>query len=88
MDSDRGASQRTFDFGDEVERPLLANLLRPEWTDPACVDTPSPSVSSETDLMELIVSPINIARAWRQVRLDRGCLRSRRTDDHRVRGLV
>ena len=44
-DSDRGASQRTFDFGDEVERPLLANLLRPEFTDPASVDAPALNVS-------------------------------------------
>ena len=72
MDSDRGASQRAFDFGDEVEPPLPGNLLRPECTDPASGDTPSPSVSSETDLMELIVSPINVARAWRQVRRNRG----------------
>ena len=71
-DLDRGASQRAFDFGDEVEPPLPVNLLRPEWTDPASVDTPSLSVSSETDLMELIVSPINSARAWRQVRRNRG----------------
>ena len=72
MSSDRGASQRTFDFGNEEEPTLFANLLRPELTDPACVDTPSPRVSSETDLMEVIVSPINIARAWRQVRRNRG----------------
>ena len=72
MDSDRGASQRTFDFGDEEQPTLPANLLRPEFTDPAFVDTPSPSVPSETDLMELIVSPINVVRAWRQVRRNRG----------------
>ena len=71
-DSDRGASQRAFDFGNEGERPPLANLLRPEFTDPASADTPSLSVSSETDLMELIVSPINVARAWRQVKRNRG----------------
>ena len=71
-DSDRGASQRAFDFGDEAGPPLLANLLCPECTDPAFGDTPSLSVSSETDLMELIVSPINVARAWRQVRRNRG----------------
>ena len=70
--SDRGASQRTLDFGDEVEPTRPANLLRPECTDPACVDAPSPSVSSETDLMELIVSPINVARAWGQVKRNRG----------------
>ena len=70
--SDRGASQRTFDFGDEVERPLPANLLRPELTDPAFVDTPSLNVSSDVDLMELVVDPQNLERAWRQVRRNRG----------------
>jgi len=71
-DSDRGASQRELDFGDEAGPPLLANLLCPELTDPASADTPSQSISSETDLMELIVSPINVARAWRQVKRNRG----------------
>lgn len=71
-DSDRGASQRELDFGDEEERTLLANLLRPECTDPAFGDTPSLSVSSETDLMEVIVDPRNVERAWRQVRRNRG----------------
>ena len=55
--SDRGASQQTFDFGDEVEPKLLANLLRQELTDPASIDTPSQSVSSDADLMEQIVDP-------------------------------
>ncbi len=71
-DSDRGASQRAFDFGDEEEPPLLANLLRPECTDLASADTPSLSVSSETNLMEVIVDPRNVERAWRQVRRNRG----------------
>ena len=29
---DRGATQQTFDFGDEVEPTLPANFLRPEVT--------------------------------------------------------
>lgn len=70
--SDRGASQRTFDFGDEAESMLSANLLRPELTDPASIDTPSLSVSSETDLMEQVVDPRNLDRAWRQVKGNRG----------------
>ena len=71
-DSDRGASQQKFDFGDEDEPTLLANLLRPECTDPAFGDTPSLSVSSGTDLMEVIVDPRNFERAWRQVKRNRG----------------
>ena len=70
--SDRGASQRTFDFGDEVDLMLPANLLRQELTDPASIDTPSLSVSSETDLMEQVVDPRNLDRAWRQVKSNRG----------------
>jgi RNA-directed DNA polymerase len=70
--SDRGASQRTFDFGDEAESMLPANLLRQELTDPASIDTPSLSVSSETDLMEQVVDPRNLDRAWRQVKSNRG----------------
>ena len=69
--SDR-CSQRRFDFGDEEEPPLLANLLRPELTDPAFVDTPSLNVSSDVNLMELVVDPHNLERAWRQVRRNRG----------------
>ncbi len=71
-DLDRGASQREMDFGDEEASPLVANLLRPEWTDPASADTPSLSVSSETDLIEAIVDPRNLERAWRQVKRNRG----------------
>ena len=37
---DRGATQQTFDFGDEVEPTLPANFLRPEVTDPAFVVHP------------------------------------------------
>ena len=59
--SDRGATQQTFDFGNEVEDLLPANLLRQELTDPASIDTPSLSVSSETSLMEQVVEPRNFS---------------------------
>ncbi len=72
MSSDRGASQQTFDFGDEVEPTLPANLLRQELTDPASIDTPSLSVLPDADLMEQIVDPRNLDRAWRQVKSNRG----------------
>jgi len=72
MSSDRGASQQTFDFGDEVEPTLPANLLPQELTDPASIDTPSLSVSPDADLMEQIVDPQNLDRAWRQVKSNRG----------------
>jgi len=45
MNSDRGASQLQFDFGDEGETKPLAKLLRQEPTDPAHVDQPSLSAS-------------------------------------------
>jgi RNA-directed DNA polymerase len=41
-------------------------------TDPVSIDTPSLSVSSETDLMEQVVDPRNLDRAWRQVKSNRG----------------
>ena len=66
---DRGASQREFGFSDEAEDTLLANLLRPEFTDPASADTPSLSVASDADLMELVVHPRNLERAWRNLLL-------------------
>jgi len=46
---DRGATQQTFDFGNEVEPTLPANFLRPEVTDPAFGATPSlyPSISKD-----------------------------------------
>lgn len=69
---DRGATQRKFDFGNEVDRPLPANFLRPEVTDPAFADTPSLNVSSETSLIEKVVDPDNLARAWRRVKRNRG----------------
>ncbi|MEJ7595707.1 MAG: group II intron reverse transcriptase/maturase [Planctomycetaceae bacterium] len=72
MSSDRGASQQTFDFGDDVEPTLPANLLRQELTDPASIDTPSLSVLPDADLMEQIVDPRNLDRAWRQVKSNRG----------------
>ena len=72
MTSDRGATQQTFDFADEDERTLPAYFLRPEATDPAFADTPSLSVSSDADLMEQMVDPQNLERAWRQVKRNRG----------------
>jgi hypothetical protein len=69
---DRGATQQTFDFGDEVEPTLPANFLRPEVTDPAFADTPSLSVSPDADLMEQVVDPRNLEQAWRRVKRNRG----------------
>jgi hypothetical protein len=69
---DRGATQRTFDFGNEDEGTLPVNLLRQELTDPAFADTPSLQVSSERSLMELIVDSENLARAWSRVKRNRG----------------
>jgi len=70
--SDRVVSQQTFDFGDEAEPQRRANLLRQELTDPAPDGTPSLSVSTEADLMEQIVEPLNLKRAWARVKRNRG----------------
>ena len=72
MNSDRGASQLQFDFGDEGETKPLAKLLRQEPTDPAHVDQPSLSVSLVDALMEQVVDTANLERAWRQVKRNRG----------------
>ncbi len=72
MNSDRGASQLQFDFGDEVETTPLAELLRPEPTDPAPIDQPSLSASPADALMERVVERDNLERAWRQVQRNRG----------------
>jgi RNA-directed DNA polymerase len=72
MTSDRGAWQQTFDFGDEADPMPPANLLRQESTDPAFADTPSLSVCLDADLMEQVVDPQNLERAWSQVRRNRG----------------
>ena len=69
--SDRGATQQTFDF-DEDEAMPLAKLLRPEPTDPALDDQPALSTSSADALMELVVAPRNLEQAWRQVKRNRG----------------
>ncbi len=52
---DRGATQQTFDFGNEEDHRLPVNFLSPEVTDPAFADAPSLQVSSETRLMEQVV---------------------------------
>ena len=72
MNSDRGASQLQFDFGDEGETKPLAKLLRQEPTDPAHVDQPSLSASPADALMEQVVDTANLERAWRQVKRNRG----------------
>ena len=70
--SDRGALQQTFDFRTESEPRPLAKLLRSESTDSASDDQPALSASSADALMELIVAPRNLQRAWRQVKRNRG----------------
>ena len=72
MISDRGAEQRQFDFAREEDPPLPEELLRPELTDPAPVDQPALGVFSMDALMEQVVDPENLNRAWRQVRRNRG----------------
>ena len=72
VDSDRGALQQQFDFACEAGASPLAKLLRPECTDPAFMDQPALSASSADALMELIVAPENLDRAWRQVKRNRG----------------
>ena len=47
-------------------------LLRQERTDPARNDQPALSASSEDALMERVVYPRNLERAWRQVKRNRG----------------
>ena len=72
MISNRGAVQREFDFPCEEDPPLPAELLRPELTDSAPVDQPALSVFSTDVLMEQVVDPANLDRAWRQVKRNRG----------------
>ena len=72
MDSDRGALQQKLDFAREVEPPRLAELLRPECTDPAFNDQPALDASETGALMEQVVDPVNLDRAWRQVKRHRG----------------
>jgi RNA-directed DNA polymerase len=70
--SDRGASQLQFDFGDEAETKPPAKLLRQEPTDPASNDQPPLSASPADALMEQVVDTANLERAWRQVKRNRG----------------
>jgi len=72
MNSDRGAWQMPLDFAREDEWALKAKLFRTEPTDPALNDQPALDMSPEDALMELIVSPHNLRRAWRQVKGNRG----------------
>ncbi len=49
MNSDRGALPQKFELAREPEPTRLANLLRPESTDPARVDQPTLSLSPSGD---------------------------------------
>ncbi len=69
---DRGATQQSFDFGNEEDSTLPAELLRQELTDPAFGDTPSLNVSSETSLTEQVVDSENLVRAWSRVKKNQG----------------
>ncbi len=68
-------------------------LLRTESTGPARNDQPALDASSVDALMELIVKPSNLDRAWRQVRRNRGAgtdrrlVVARRDNDQGVRTL-
>ena len=72
MNLDRGAWQRPLDFARNEEWALHAKLFRTEPTDPASSDQPALNASPEDALMELIVSPQNLRKAWRQVKGNRG----------------
>ena len=72
MNSDRGAWQIPLDFAREEPWARKAKLFRTEPTDPTRTDQPALDVSPEDALMELIVSPRNLKRAWRQVKGNRG----------------
>jgi RNA-directed DNA polymerase len=68
---DRGALQQRAAFSED-DPTRLAELLRPECTDPALGDQPALSSHSVDDLMELVTAPRNLERAWRQVKGNRG----------------
>jgi RNA-directed DNA polymerase len=72
MNSDRGALPQKFELARDAEPTRLANLLRPESTDPAFNDQPALNASSADALMEQVVDVDNLDRAWRQVRRNRG----------------
>ena len=72
MNSDRGALPQKFELAREPEPTRLAELLRPESTDPAFDDQPALNASSADALMEQVVDVDNLDRAWRQVRRNRG----------------
>lgn len=72
MNLDRGAWQVPLEFAREDQWALKAKLFRPEPTDLALNDQPALNVSPEDALMEQVVSPNNLRRAWRQVKGNRG----------------
>jgi RNA-directed DNA polymerase len=72
MNLDRGAWQVPLEFAREDQWALKAKLFRLEPTDLALNDQPALNVSPEDALMEQVVSPNNLRRAWRQVKGNRG----------------
>ncbi|XZE19239.1 hypothetical protein SH449x_004555 [Pirellulaceae bacterium SH449] len=58
--------------GYEQKLDIKAKLFRTERINPASTDKPALEVSPEDALMELIVSPTNLRRAWYQVSSNRG----------------
>ena len=72
MNLDRGSWQPPLPFARNEEWARRAKLFRTEPTDPASSDQPALTTSPEDALMELIVSPQNLRKAWRQVKGNRG----------------
>lgn len=72
MNLDRGAWQLPLEFARNEEWARHAKLFRTEPTDPASSDQPALNASHADALMELIVSPQNLRKAWRQVKGNRG----------------
>ena len=63
--------QRTFDFGDEAEAPLAAPEPQRGQSDVAAVKKTTWS-NPAACLMEQIVEPANMERAWKNVNANRG----------------
>lgn len=72
MNLDRGAWQPPLNFARNEAWARHAKLFRTGPTDPAYSDQPALDTSPEDALMELIVSPQNLRKAWRQVKGNRG----------------
>lgn len=72
MNLDQETWQLPLPFACEEDWAVKAKLFRTERTNPASTDKPALEVSPEDALMELIVSPTNLRRAWHQVSRNRG----------------